>query len=57
MTPMWTVLGGAAIVCAVFVVIWLVVHLARRFRREQRGFPLTPDQPYPDQSPIHHSHP
>ena len=57
MTPFWTILGGAAIVCAAFVVIWLVVHLARRFRREQRGFPLTPVPPHQEETPIHPSHP
>jgi hypothetical protein len=45
--PTWTVMGGVAIVCAVFVIILLVVHLARRFRREQRGFPVvTPTDSY-----------
>jgi len=54
--PTWTFLGGAAIVCAVFVVIFLVVRLARRYRREQRGFPVVPPEPYSDETHIRPFH-
>ena len=51
--PTWTILGGVAVVCAVLIVILLVVRLARRFRHEQRGFPVDPtrDIPEPDVHP------
>ena len=56
LTPLWTLLLGAAIVCAVLVIIVMVVHLARRFRREQRGFPVAPAESYTDENNVRPSH-
>ena len=42
MPTTWTMLGGLAAICAVLIVILLVARMARRFRHEQRGFPVTP---------------
>lgn len=54
-TMQWTILTGAAIVCAVFIVVLLVAHLARRFRREQRGLPDLNAAPNPEETQVRSS--
>jgi len=40
----WTILGGIAILGVVAVVLLVVIRLAKRARREQRGFPVSTDK-------------
>jgi hypothetical protein len=51
----WTVLAGLAVVCAVLIVILLVARLAKRFRHEQRGFPVTPSDEGIPEADVHPS--
>jgi hypothetical protein len=53
MPTTWTILGGLAVVCAVLIVILLVARLARRFRHEQRGFPVTPADEGMQEADVH----
>ena len=49
----WTILAGLAVVCAVLIVILLVARLAKRFRHEQRGFPVTPSDEGMPEADVH----